>query len=88
MTKPLTPRADLSKYPVLATSYPHIAERIDLMWSYQELNVYLASLTLQNRDLPRAGFPVEALVEISKVQEDHLMICPLPQGKKDLWAIA
>lgn len=56
----------------LATNYPHIWQRICLFASEpKHLQKYLQSLSIQDRGEKRAGFPVEALKEITDIQIEN-----------------
>lgn len=54
---------------VLQSNYPHIWQRICTFASEpKHLKKYLLSLSMQDRDEKRAGFPLEALKEIADIQ--------------------
>ena len=56
----------------LATNYPHIWQRICLFAPEpKHLQKYLLSLSIQDRGEKRAGFPVEALKEITDIQIEN-----------------
>ena len=56
----------------LSTNYPHIWQRICLFASEpKHLQKYLLSLSIQDRGEKRAGFPVEALKEITDIQMEN-----------------
>ena len=56
----------------LATTYPHIWQRICLFAPEpKHLQKYLLSLSIQDRGEKRAGFPVEALKEITDIQMEN-----------------
>jgi len=56
----------------LSTNYPHIWQRICLFAPEpKHLQKYLQSLSIQDRGEKRAGFPVEALKEITDIQMEN-----------------
>ncbi|HEY8027504.1 MAG TPA: DUF2726 domain-containing protein [Burkholderiaceae bacterium] len=56
----------------LSTNYPHIWQRICLFAPEpKHLQKYLLSLSIQDRGEKRAGFPVEALKEITDIQIEN-----------------
>ncbi len=64
----------------LSTNYPHIWQRICLFAPEpKHLQKYLQSLSIQDRGEKRAGFPVEALKEITDIQmeNDRFLIPPV-----------
>ena len=64
-------------YPsVLETQFPRILDKITMMWGFQELNGYFASLLLDDSGSGRQGFPPEAWEEIHVLSGLHLLIVP------------
>lgn len=64
----------------LSTNYPHIWQRICLFAPEpKHLQKYLQSLSIQDRGEKRAGFPVEALKEITDIQmeNDRFLVGPV-----------
>ena len=67
---------------VLSKNYPHIWQRICLFAPEpKHLQKYLLSLSMQDRGEKRAGFPLEALSEISDIQiENDRFLAPPVTG--------
>jgi hypothetical protein len=67
---------------VLSKNYPHIWQRICLFAPEpKHLQKYLLSLSMQDRGEKRAGFPLEALSEISDIQiENDRFLAPATTG--------
>jgi hypothetical protein len=67
---------------VLSKNYPHIWQRICLFAPEpKHLQKYLLSLSMQDRGEKRAGFPLEALSEISDIQiENDRFLAPPTTG--------
>jgi hypothetical protein len=67
---------------VLSKNYPHIWQRICLFAPEpKHLQKYLLSLSMQDRGEKRAGFPLEALKEISEIQlENDRFLSPPTTG--------
>ena len=74
----------MTKYPKLREQYPHILEKIELLWGYKEFYVYMASLTLQSRDRPRVGFAQDILHELFIAEQEHQRWLPRA-GTADIW---
>ena len=65
---------------ILVSNYPHIWQRICLFAPEpSHLQKYLLSLSIQDRQEKRAGFPLEAMKEISDIQaaNDRFLMNPL-----------
>jgi hypothetical protein len=66
--------------------YPHIGERIKLMWGERECNVYMSELFNDTRGATRQGFPVEIASALFKLMQEHEYRFP---GKRvvvhDIW---
>jgi hypothetical protein len=61
---------------VLETQFPRILDKITMMWGFQELNAYFASLLLDDSGAGRQGFPPEAWEEIHVLSSLHLLLVP------------
>lgn len=55
----------------LEQQYPHILEKIMIMWDSEEFDSYLNKFMLDKREHPRQGFPVEIASEILRLSILH-----------------
>jgi hypothetical protein len=79
-------KPDMSKYPNLKAEFPHILDKMELLWGYKEFYVYVDSLTLQSRDRPRAGFSQAIVHELFNAEQDHQRWLPR-SNRHDIWAV-
>jgi hypothetical protein len=69
--------AELAPQGRMKARYPHVWERVCLFCSEPaHLEVYLASLSIQDRSTKRAGFPPDVLVEITAIQAANRRFVP------------
>ena len=55
----------------LEKQFPHILEKIVIMWDSAEFDTYLNKFMLDKRDHPRQGFPPEIASEILRLSMLH-----------------
>jgi len=55
----------------LAQQFPHILEKIAIMWDSPEFDSYLNRFMLDKREHPRQGFPAEVASEILRLSILH-----------------
>lgn len=55
------------------SAYPHVLERIRALWGHPELETYLNSIMISDRD-HRAGFAPEAWLEMARILDVHRLI--------------
>ncbi len=55
----------------LAQQFPHILEKITIMWDSPEFDSYLNKFMLDHREHPRQGFPSEVASEILRLSMLH-----------------
>lgn len=59
-------------YPVkLEQQFPHVLEKIFIMWDSTEFDSYLNKFMLDKREHPRHGFPPEVASEILRLSMLH-----------------
>ncbi|MDC8445676.1 MAG: hypothetical protein LV471_07065 [Nitrosomonas sp.] len=68
------------KESLLDKHFRHLAQKIELHWSYDEFYPFIEKLLLDTRNGNRAGLPVEVMREISDLYEIHEKKFPV---KKD-----
>ena len=59
----------------LEKNFPHILEKIQVLWGYPELNQYFLRLTIDERG-DREGFPVEVWDELQLLVRIHCELFP------------
>lgn len=70
------------QYPYLSQQFPHVIEKVILLWGYPEFYIFINKLLLQSRNENRQGFPPEVLKDILQMETDHEKIIP---NKKVDW---
>ncbi|MGV8932978.1 MAG: hypothetical protein ACOH1I_00020 [Gallionellaceae bacterium] len=71
-------------YPTqLTEKYPHILDKIMMMWDSPEFDSYLNKFMLDKREHPRHGFPPEVASELLRLSMLHSSIFGMHSSK--LW---
>lgn len=52
--------------------YPHIYAKLEIMWGYPEMDIYINNLLMDTRDGKRNGFPPDVGQELLKLQNGNL----------------
>lgn len=68
----------------LGTQFPHILNRLSLIWGSTAAETYFESLLIDERG-GRQGFPFEVLMEIDALAEFHRRTYPTPTVATDPW---
>ena len=66
-------------FQIIGSRFPHIEERLRLMWGTPEVAPYLQNLTISNRS-DRQGFPPEVFRALNA-----LLHMQMGAGKGDVW---
>lgn len=64
------------QYKIINSYYPHIGNKLSLLWGYTEFNNYIATLFLDDRDGKRSGFPYEHMRALLTIAETHKRMFP------------
>jgi hypothetical protein len=64
--------------------FPHIYEKVKLLWGYPELFAFMEELLFDNR-CDRQGFPISVMQEIHLLYNIHTELVYNPTKKRDIW---
>ena len=76
----------------LAPRFPHISDRIELLWGTWDLQQYLTRILFKEDRPNRHGFPTDIMSVLLKVYDMHSIIAPktdpkaMRQPSPDPWA--
>lgn len=62
--------------------YPHVRQRICMLWGTRELDAYITHLMTDSRDGQRSGFPVEVTAELLFLAETNKLIRAIDLARK------
>ncbi len=64
------------KESILERDFKHVAEKIELHWGYDEFYPFIEKLMVDSRNRRRAGFPIEAAMELTELSYIHEKLYP------------
>jgi len=59
---------------ILDHSYPRIAQKIELLWRYNEIYLYLDQMMVVEKGRERSGFPLAVMKEFQALREIHVRL--------------
>ena len=62
---------DNPHFNVINAAFPHIGERLRVYWGQQEFVSYMRELLHNTRGDTRKGFPIEVLVALQSLSDEH-----------------
>jgi hypothetical protein len=65
---------------VLEAKFPHIAEKVVLLWGYPELDKFFDKLAIDTRG-DRAGFPADVMSDLMLLSAVHNIAYPFRKGE-------
>ncbi len=82
------PDLDASQdFHVIHDAFPHIAEKIKVLWGQKELVTYMDEFFKVSRGVGRKGFPGDVLMALSAIGAQHQEIFGHLYPKPTLWEI-
>lgn len=77
---------NIAEFKLIKSKYPHIAEKIELLWGYPEFYLMFEKLFADTRNGTRRGFPTEdanAILRLIKIHDKKYphMVPP----SEDIW---
>lgn len=71
--------------PNTSFNFPHIIKPLKIFWGSPMFHKHMNSLLINDRDKPRAGFPVNVLLELHRLLEWHDVVYPQLKPKACPW---
>ena len=81
--------SDNPHYIAVNQRFPHIGEKLQLLWGTPELPKYMNGLFQDTRDGQRRGFPFDILMSLQSLADVHKRAYPLMEPRGDeIWVMS